>query len=151
MSHGSFEGVDDLYRGLVRLVGHLPLFKLTSAFVLPEALNFIGAAGAALVFAIFSFAVSHRRAQPYLASQVIRAPLAKTIAILVAMTATTPVLAFALSPASFGEHLAEPMALAPAFIALVLPSAFCFAVIQHAFHGHRVHVQKLSRLQDKAF
>ena len=70
---------------MVRLAGHLPLFKLTSVFVLPEALNFIGAAGAALMFAIFSFAISHRRAQPYLAGRVIRAPLAKTIAIFAAM------------------------------------------------------------------
>lgn len=150
MSLALIGGVDDLYRALVRFMGHLPVLKLTSALVLPEALSLTGAAAVALAYAMFSHAVSHHRAAPYLSYRGIRAPLAKSIAILVAMTVSTPVVAFALSPASFGRHASEPTVLAPAFIIVILPSTFCFAVMQHLFHAHQLHIHKLSRLQDGA-
>lgn len=125
------------------MVGHLPLVKISSVLLLPVSLNDAGTAAVALVFSIVCSVTASRISITPGRASMIGASMVAAIAVLLVMAVATPMVAYAFSPESYGQHLIQPWRAFPSFAAVGLPSTICFALLQWR---RRVHLAKLGRL-----
>ena len=127
-------------RIMLRFIGHLPFFKFASALILPAGLNLAGAAAIALSYSVFCCEIAGwleaRQAGPAPSFRSAETPLLGSLTLVINMALCTPIWTLALSPASFGRYLEDPLALWPAFLGLIAPSCFCFAACQLHTRAH---------------
>jgi|GEM_PF-5405272 len=132
-------GGDPLYMLGLRLIAHLPYFKIASVLMLPQGLSDGGLLAAALVNALACLVASrwsagHRRVAAELPHRAVL-PLLGTTAVLVTMMVAGPALStfFPRHP----ELVAAPASLMPAWLLILAPTCACFFAAQYLTAPHR--------------
>lgn len=125
---------DALFLLALRYAAHLPYFKIASAMLLPQGLGTGGVLVTVLAYALACSAASRwiagqRRARSQCLSQPAVLPLLGTTAVLLAMLAMGPTIT-TLLPRHPELAAASPLALLPAWLALLAPVTLGFLAAQ---------------------